>query len=74
MQFEISTQNFKATGEITNGQVQYSVKPRSQTARMVCKLRNLKKEGLNGTGSLDIVADTLRQYEAFCTAIDGVRA
>ena len=74
MQFEVTTENFRAKGEITTTGAQYSVRPRSQTARMVCKLRNLKKDGLNGSASLEVVADTLRAYEAFCQQIDGVRA
>lgn len=74
MQFRVETKNFVATGEITQTGVQYSVRARSQTARIVVKLRNLKKDGLNGSASLEVVADTLRQYEGFCQDIDSVRA
>lgn len=74
MQFTVETKNFKATGEITVNGVQYSVRARSQTARMVVKLRNLKKDGLNGSASLEVVAETLRQFEGYCQDIDSVRA
>ncbi len=73
MQFEISTTNFKASGEITNGQVKYSIRARGQSARMVFKLKQLKKDQLNGTGSLDTVRDTLQNYEAQASQLDAMR-
>ncbi len=73
MQFTVETTNFKASGEITSNGVQYSVRPRTQAARMVCKLRQLKRDGLNGSASLDVVADTLRQYEAYAATIANIK-
>lgn len=63
MKFEISTDNFKATGEI-NGIVTFKIRPRSQAARMVFKLMGAKKDQAHDQASLNVVADALAQFEA----------